>query len=187
MCRTTAALTLLALVASLNAYLQFPGAQQLIFRDNSLQPYNRDLSDFIQEADYLPVDFPGNFRRDEYNTFTSYDPARQPIYTSCTKQCSVNYEPVCGNDNQTYYNTCHALCNSTTVSSFGVCNLSGFRFGNCGRCANSSTVPVCGANGRSFPNACFATCAGVTFTAQCCCGSATCCLGEVNDFLNITK
>ena len=182
------AVAFLAVMTSLNAYLQYPGSDGIIFRDNSLQPTNQALTNFIYTQNYLPVDLPGNNLRDEYNTFTSDVPTQQPYYNSCAKQCTTNYTPVCGLDYQNYTNSCHALCNNTKVRNFGRCNITGFGFGDCGRCANSVTAPVCGSDGVSYPNACFATCSGRTVAAAtCCCGSTTCCLGEVQDFVNRTK
>lgn len=185
--RIVRTLALLAIITNLNAYLLPKGSQSFIYRDNSLQPYNRPLSNWIHTADFLPSDIPGNYLRDQYNTFTADEPTR-PYYASCTKQCSTSYEPVCGQDDQTYFNLCHALCNSTRLSSIGSCTKTGYAFGDCGKCANSVTSPVCGSDGRSYPNVCFATCSGLaTTTDGCCCGTPGCCFGEVNDFLYRTK
>ena len=182
------AIAVLAIMTSLNAYLQYPGSDALVYRDNSLQPTNNNLTNFLYTQNYLPSDLPGNTLRDEYNTFTSDVPSDQPSYNSCAKQCSTHYEAVCGLDYQNYFNMCHALCANTKVRNFGRCNISGFNFGDCGRCANTPTAAVCGSDGISYPNACYATCSGRTVAStSCCCGSSTCCFGEISDFLLRTK
>lgn len=178
---------ILAVMTSFSAYLTPEGDKPLYFRDNSLQPYDQQLSNAIYTVNYLPSDIPGNYVRNEYNTFTADQPTR-PLYESCTKQCSTTNNPVCGQDNQTYFNLCHALCNSTKLRSLGACVNTGFAFGDCGKCANSLTDPVCGSDGLNYPNQCFARCSGLsTFTGGCCCGTPGCCFGAINTFLYRTK
>jgi len=75
--------------------------------------------------------------------------------TSCV--CIEIFDPVCGQDGNTYSNKCKASCAGVTPACPGACP-----------CNPSSCVcqeifdPVCGEDGNTYENKCKATCAGVT-------------------------
>ena len=45
-------------------------------------------------------------------TVKSSDPCVASTEDNCV--CATNYEPVCGCDNKTYHNACHAKCSNVT-------------------------------------------------------------------------
>lgn len=100
--------------------------------------------------------------------------------------CPVKYNPVCGSDNETYYNKCDLLMcapQGTGVKCAGECMTDP----SCSTCG-SSCEPVCGivtsASGnpihKTFPNTCAMTCAGGTLLE-----SGPCCYecGEFDEYV----
>ena len=181
-------LTFLVLTINLNAYLDFPDSKGLSYGNTNVLNYNTDLTTFFSQVDYLPIDLPNPYigttgKGYHHKGFGKSDP-----FDSCTRLCSDRYDPVCGQNYQSYFNLCHALCDGTRLKYIGKCKFDGFEYSNCSKCRKSTGNPVCGTDSVSYPNKCFATCSGVNVAEyQCCCGDDTCCIYDIIDFLYRVK
>ena len=182
------AFVLMTITTHLHAYLNYPDAKALSGGYGKSLTHNRDIATFFTQVDYLPSDLPRVPSKHKYKKFKHYGYKKPSLFGGCKKLCPQRYEPVCGQNKQTYYNLCHALCDGTRLKYIGKCKFSGLFLRNCLKCRRSSGTPVCGSDDVSYPNKCFATCAGVTIKErQCCCGDSTCCIHSVIDFLHRIK
>ena len=76
--------------------------------------------------------------------------------------CPENYSPVCGINQQTYSNACHAGNAGVEIASEGEC---GQRLS----CTCSMQYePVCGDDGKTYSNSCQANCVNVNFSQGSC-------------------
>ncbi|OGR04538.1 MAG: hypothetical protein A2284_14355 [Deltaproteobacteria bacterium RIFOXYA12_FULL_61_11] len=88
-------------------------------------------------------------------------PPRLPVGCFCPEL----WDPVCGENGQTYGNECGAGCAGETIAYRGECEPP--------ICLCSDTYePVCGTDGETYNNACEASCAGVTLAAEGACPDA---------------
>lgn len=98
-------------------------------------------------------------------------------YTSgaITLDCEDTYDPVCGCNGITYWNSCYAEASGITFYTQGSCD---------DTCIDPSTMdpdpictqeydPVCGCNGITYPNACAADAAGVVSYNNGACGNTS--------------
>mmetsp|Transcript_17621 Transcript_17621/g.52951 ORF Transcript_17621/g.52951 Transcript_17621/m.52951 type:complete len:490 (-) Transcript_17621:234-1703(-) len=95
---------------------------------------------------------------------------------TCGENCPLLFvpAPVCGTNNKTYTDACHAACAKVPVAYKGACN--GTLAGSPPNCSNCALVlsqgNVCGADGRTYAGACFAECNGTTVVSQGACPTA---------------
>jgi hypothetical protein len=72
--------------------------------------------------------------------------------------CAYIYNPVCGCDGNTYFNSCIAICVGVQYTE-GACNCLGKPKKVC--VCPKNYDPVCGCNDVTYGNSCLAECAGV--------------------------
>src|SRR5690554_718660 len=72
--------------------------------------------------------------------------------------CPMIHAPVCGEDGQTYGNSCQAACVDADVAYEGECRDNG---GDQGCMCPRIYAPVCGEDGQTYGNSCVAGCADV--------------------------
>ena len=76
--------------------------------------------------------------------------------------CPLVYEPVCGEDGETYDNICYAECENVEVAYEGECEE---------ECICPAVYePVCGEDGETYSNECYAECEGVEIAHEGECG-----------------
>ena len=90
------------------------------------------------------------YKRYRHRNWDNNWPYNQETY--CTKNCPHVYKPVCGIDNNTYYNDCYIQCKDVRKLKDGRCDV--------GCLCSYEYKPVCGTDGKTYRNDCQRECEG---------------------------